>query len=57
MLEEMRQYLRQQSPTTGRERFHAASTGAYDDLISATLMCAWYGEVHGSKRAMAIPYG
>jgi hypothetical protein len=54
MLEEMRAYARTQNPATGRETFHAPSTGAYDDLISATVMCAWFGEMFGSRE---IGYG
>jgi hypothetical protein len=55
MLEEMRQYVREQSPTTGREVFHAPATGAYDDLISATVMGAWWGERHRGVEAREIP--
>jgi hypothetical protein len=55
LLDEMRQYLREQSEATGRERFHAASTGGFDDLISALVMCAWWGEEHGGKRLRLVP--
>ena len=55
LLSEMRQYLREQSETTGRERFHAASTGAHDDLISALVMCAWWGESFGNNRVVQVP--
>jgi len=40
---------------SGGERFHAPSTGAYDDLISATLMCAWWGERGQGGEAFTIP--
>jgi hypothetical protein len=55
MLREMQQYVKEQNPTTGREIFHAPSTGAYDDLISATIMCAWWGERIGSREARMVP--